>query len=275
MSTRASNILPLCAVLILSGCDFGGETIYAICEDKPQICNDIKTEGWCKNERALVIRNRAKEVEGSVSDRHLYQSLKDWKSFSQCIEIAANIKRRQIKDRTAVKPATFLKTLEEIEKIERQTSDSNLPQFLYYHWAETGDKSKIKRLISLDRRNKLRTTELQLMIASYYTKHDKKKAIKAQYKALKYLTEDDLETLDPSLFASLATHFYQTEKYELAYIWTQISALAGLSPNEYTSLKRKLSDLTIDTDKLNEIAEHTYESIYDLDFVAPPQSGSN
>lgn len=269
MNTKLITISTLFAWPLLTGCLSDERTIYAICEDNPQICTDIEAKGWCKTERANVIRQREKELNNPENQQLLYDSLNQWQAFSQCIEIAANIKRRDIEDRDAVKETTFLVTLREIERIEKFSRNSQLPEFLYYHWAQDGDQSKINKLIELDSRSKLNSTRMQLMMAAYYGKSDKTKAIASQYQALRLLSEDDLETLDPSLFASLATHFYQEKSYKLAFVWAQIATMAGLKTNKYNSLKRNLDSQQANIEQLEALAEKTYDSIRSMSFEAP------
>jgi len=254
---------------LLSGCFSDERTIYAICEDNPQICRDIETKGWCKTERAHVIRHREQILTEKNNDHNLYTGLKHWKELSQCIEIAANIKRRKVTDRDAVKEKTFLVTLQEIERIEQASKTSSLPQFLYYHWAQDGDESRITELVALDKRGKLDSTDMQLMMAAYYGKTDNNKAVIAQYNALKLLTQSDLETLPPSLFAGLSTRFYQLRRYKLSFVWAQVAVKAGLKESKFSSLQRHLEGQRANIKMLNNLAQETYDSIQSLKFSEP------
>jgi len=269
LNTKLITLSALFITPLLSGCLSDERTIYAICDDNPQICNDVETKGWCKTERALVIRHREREILAPNDHENLFSGLNEWQEFSQCIEIAANIKRRQVKDRDAIKESTFLVTLQEIARIEKETRHSELPEFLYYHWAQDGDQRKIDKLIALDARGKLNTTKRQLMMASFYGKTNKNKAVSTQYKALSLLSSPDLDKLPPSLFASLATHFYQNKNYKLSFVWAQVAVKSGMKANKFNSLQQKLETQQADINKLNALAVATYDSIQALNFIEP------
>lgn len=254
---------------MLAGCFSDKHSIYSICEDNPQICSDIETKGWCKKERSTLIRNRHRQLVAPDDEENLYTSLKNWKTFSKCIEAASNIKRKNIEDRDPTKAASFVNSIREIEKLEQLTINSQLPQLLYYHWAQNGDEKKINRLINLDKNKKLETTEMQVMMASYYGKFDQDKAASALYKALSLLTDTDLQQLDHSIFASLSTYFYQTKNLRLSYIWAQVAVRYGLKVNLYSSLTGEIKRQGESLPQLDKQAENVYQSIQSLQFKPP------
>lgn len=269
MSTKKATLIVGFLSLSLTGCFSDDKSIYGICEDHADICTDIETKGWCKKERSSLIRNRYQQLVAPKDELNLYQSLVNWHKFSKCIETASNIKRRNLEDRDPTKAASFVNSIREIEKLEHLTQNSTLPQLLYYHWAQSGDDSKIDRLLELDKQNKLQTTELQMMIASYYRKVDRKKTALAHYKALSYLTKKDLETLDHSVFASLSTYHYQAKKLKLSYVWAQVAAKYGLKANLYSSLAVELERKGVSLSELDKEADQVFESIQTLNFTPP------
>lgn len=269
MNTKAFTILLSLGVTTLTGCFNGERSVYAICDDNPQLCSDIEADGWCTAERALVIRQREVELITPSDQLNLYNGLAQWKDFSQCIENAASIKRRNLDDRDSTKEKTYLVTLQEIKRIENATVNSELPQLIYYHWAQNGDENKIKKLVKLDKQGQLNTFAMQQLMAAYYGKTNKNKAIQSQYKALSLLTQSDLEYLPPTIYASLATHAYQIKDYPLAYVWSQIAIKAGLKESKYNFLTQNLKAQNADINNLQQIATQTYESILALKFQPP------
>jgi len=252
--------------LSLTGCFSDEKSLYAICRDTPQVCDDIKTQGWCKNERTELIRNRYRQIKEPKNHKNLYDTLITWKSFNTCIEKASNIKRKKITDRDPTKAATFVTSILEIEKLEKLTKSSNYPDLLYYHWVEYGDDSKISKLVSLDRRGKLNTSDLQFKMSTYYGKVNREKAINALLKGLSLLTESKLDTLDHNVFASLTTYYYQMKKLELSYTWAQVAIKFGLKANLYSSLTTELKRKNTDLNELKLKADNIYESIQNLNF---------
>jgi len=255
--------------ILLSGCGDSRITLYDMCEQQPNICNDIASQGWCKQQRADLISHRFQSIVAPDDQDNHYRTLLAWGEFHQCIGVASKIMRTTITDRSSVKTLAYLTSIKEIEKLEQATRASQYPQLLYYHWAQDGSRTKIRKLIKLDRANKLETTELQLMMASYYAKVDTNKEIKAQYNALKLVTPASASLIDNQLYASLATNFMRQKKYPLAYIWTQIAELSGLKTANSNLLKSRLSNQSVDLDKMTAIAQTTYASINAHDFVSP------
>jgi len=269
LNTKLKTLSALIIVSLLNGCSNDERTLFAICDDTPQICQDIATNGWCKTERGDVIRHREQELLAPLDETILYSGLKKWKNLSQCIEIAANIKRRKLKDRDPIKQATFLVTLQEIARIEQETKHSQIPELLYYHWAQDGEPQKLATLMRLDDQGKLNNTSMQLIMATLYAKTDKQKAINTQYKALSLLTKHELDNLPISLYAGFATYFYQAKRYQLSYVWAQVAVKAGLKENKSTALRQKIAGQNADIDALDDLAHTTYRSIQALAFKAP------
>lgn len=269
LTTTLVFLLTIFTTLLISGCNDKRVSLSQICSEQAQICDDIESEGWCKQKRADLIVRRYNAIESPDDQDNQYRTLMAWHDFNQCIELAASITRKNVLDRTSQKASAYLVSLEGIARLEQQTRASTLPQLLYYHWVIDGDPSRVRLLIRLDRRNKLATTELQLMMASYYAKVDKKKEMTAQYNALRYLDSNDMSAVDNQLFASLATSFLQQNNYRLAYIWTKIAEQSGLKTNNSNSLQRQLSARSVDLNRLQTIAKRTFDSIKSHDFITP------
>ncbi len=266
MTTRFHQLIAILIAFSLSGCFYFEKSIYTICEENPDICSDIKTKGWCKEERTKLIRTREKQILAPNDQENLYRNLINWKSFSACIEIASQIKRRSLTDRSSTKAATFVNSIMEIQKLENKTKNSNYPHLLYYHWTQYGDDEKIEKLKILDKNGELNTSELQFKMASYYSKSDRSKFIKAQYTALSLLTKTDLENLDHGVFASISTYYFQIDNLKKSYIWSQVAVKFGLKANVYSSLIDKLNRQNIDLSILDLKAEAIYKSINELNF---------
>lgn len=266
MTTKIKTIITGILTLTLTGCFSDEKSLYSICGDTPQLCDDIKTQGWCKDERTNLIRNRYRQLTEPDDHKNLYNTLITWKKFNFCIEKASNIQRKKVTDREPTKAATFVTSVLEIEKLEKLTKSSNYPDLLYYHWVEYGDDNKMDKLVSLDKRGRLNTSDLQFKMSTYYGKVDRNKAINSLLNGLSLLTESKLDSLDHSVFASITTYYYQMRKLELSYIWAQVAIKFGLKANLYSSLTVELKRKDIDLDELNIKADKIYQSIQDLNF---------
>lgn len=256
-------------ILFISGCTDQKVSIYTICNEQSEICDDIDSEGWCKYDRAELITRRYKAIQAPTDQDNQYRTLLAWLNFNKCIKVASNITRKTVEARSQAKTNAYLVSIREIERLEQQTLKSELPQLLYYHWVRVGDPDRINALLRLDQQNKLATTELQLMMASYYAKVDRVKETKAHYRALNYLGNDHVQKIDNQIYASLATNFFSTKDYSLAYIWTKVAQRSGLKLNNLPSLQRELVVGSSDTKRLDAIADKTFQSITAREFISP------
>ena len=245
--------------------------MYQVCNDYHEICHDIDTEGWCKHQRSDLIIRRYQQLQTPRDLDNTYRTLMSWRKFNDCIAVASKITRRTVEDRTSVRTKAYLTSIKEIEKLEQQTLASTYPQLMYYHWAEDGKQYRIDALIKLDQQGKMASTELQLMMASYYAKVDKTKEMTAQYNALSLLDLASEYQLNNQIYASLATNYYQKNKYHLAFIWARVAEKSGLKTAAVSTLKRKLKAEKYDLKHLEDIAHKTYLSIAANKFTPPEQ----
>ena len=255
------------ALSLVAACDWSAPKIGEICSDNPQICDDIQTEGWCRYERAQLIRRRDLDLRQPSNEDNQYRMLLDWQSFRDCVNLAAQVQHVKSKDKSTVRNEAYLASLKNIAELQQRIRKSTYPPLVYYRWSQSGSERDLRLLLKLDRDGKMQTTEMQQMIATYYAKYDKPREIEAHLKALEYLGPE--EEIPLSIFASLATDYYQRKENELAYIW---SLLAHEHQMEAVALDELRAKLGADPDRLgqlDDIADEVIDSIHNRDFVRP------
>ncbi|WP_410613597.1 DUF2989 domain-containing protein, partial [Bacillus sp. SIMBA_154] len=72
-----------------------------------------------------------------------------------------------------------------MEKLADETTDSEHPLWLYWHWANRSDQGALDKLLALEGTKKMETPELKLALATYYTKKDSQKTFELLYSALR------------------------------------------------------------------------------------------
>ena len=84
-------VLVLVSVLLVSGCDgFAPRTVAQMCEENPDICNDLNPDYWCRAEKADIIKHRYEYLE-EMPDKAQYDLLIMFEDYKVCIDKAAQI----------------------------------------------------------------------------------------------------------------------------------------------------------------------------------------
>ncbi|HAS23072.1 MAG TPA: DUF2989 domain-containing protein, partial [Idiomarina loihiensis] len=154
------------AVLALTGCMEGKPSVSEICESTPGICSDLNTDNWCSVERSKLIYSR---YDRSLNDtnENQYFVMRDLEEYSKCIELAATLEMTKSKEKQSERLEAFINSRKNIEKLADETTDSEHPLWLYWHWANRSDQGALDKLLALEGTKKMETPELKLALATY------------------------------------------------------------------------------------------------------------
>ncbi|MGY5449472.1 DUF2989 domain-containing protein [Agarivorans sp. MS3-6] len=260
--------LSLCLVvpLTLSGCDtrfnffgFGSPTIKSICKNNPELCDDLNRDGWCKNERSAVIFSRLDERQ-EPSEPNKYALIRDYSAYNFCIELAASIEPKYDKSRKTQRVIGMLTSLEELQRLEQETKESDYPFLSKYHWTQLRNEQAGKRFLALEGTEALNHPELQWTLAIYYSGKDANKAISILQNIFKlYSTEASI----PAKYAEAITSQYMSIKdYPNAYLWARVSAkFSDHSTQDYAGLNHLLKMDEQQKQALDNTADKIFEQI--------------
>lgn len=228
-------MLALIFLVLLSGCDvFTSRTVAQMCEEHPEICNDLNSDAWCRAEKADIIKYRFEYLE-EMPEIALYDLLIMFESYKVCIDKAAQIRHIKLREKEAGRMKGALTAQRELQRLSRATRDSNNPYLSYYQWSRHGHEDALKRFLAHQRAGRLDTPALQVGLATYYAKIDNGRAINALYTALSMYTDDDI--VDPEIFISLYTLHQDREETERAVLW-------GYVGTEYEDIEVDVAQLT-------------------------------
>lgn len=261
-----ARFLALFGVLALSGCEEPPLTLRDICQEKPELCSDLINDGHCKEERSKVIFNRYHEAK-LPSDKNRYNLLMDLEVFSKCMNLASQIEHIKLKEKTSQRVDGYIGTVDEIKRLSDLTVMSDYPPLLYYHWSRNGSTRHLNKLLRLEGTKAINTPDLTYALATYYIKRDLPKTVELLYKTLKLHKQGDV--INREIYSSLSSIFFKMEKYSNAYLWAKVSTLAGEENVNLEELKFHIANQGKTTNKLDELAEDTYDSILDGNFVEP------
>jgi hypothetical protein len=253
-------------MLLLAACeDLFRPSITTICEEHPQLCAGLNKDGWCRAEKAEIIRHRFDHLNDN-SDDHIYRLLRHYESYEVCIEKAAQIRHIKYRDKEADRMQGYLTAQQAIKDLSRETRDSTDPHLQYYHWSRHQDETAKARFLAQARRGNFNSPELWVMVASVHLKRDNEKARKALYKALSFY--QDIDEVNQDIFKSLITVNLDDERYASAFVWANVYAEVNEAGEAALEDTRPLVLQPINTAALSDIADKIEDAINQGSFNA-------
>ncbi len=260
----------LAPLLLLAACD-SGITIYDICQQNPELCARFPGGGHCNESRSKVLMDGWAESR-LPSDANRYNMLISLEHYNACIELASKIEHIKLKEKKTQRIEGYLESIKEIKRLSEATRTSDYPHLLYYHFSRNGDQRALDKFLALEAEGKLNSAELQYGLATYYTKRDPEKARDLLLKALA-LHKPDVERLNPEIFIALTNDHYNRDELKSAYIWARISEMAGLTNIKMKQLELELEARNLSKDRLDDIAETTWDQLNSGTFKQPSFKG--
>ncbi len=251
--------------LLMLGCE-KEITIREICDQQSKMCSDLNTDGHCNAQRSEVILARHFE-KVQPNDENKYDLLMKFDEYSSCIALASKIEHIKLKDKKTSRINGYITSLNEIKRLIRETSDTSHPGLLYYFWSHNGDEKALEKLLSLENTQSMQTSEMQLLLATYYVKIDLEKTIEILYRALEL--NPDGEKPNNEIYTTLVNIFYKQKKYKQAYIWAVISIESGVENIELALLSEHLTAQGKSLDGLNKLAYKTQDEVESGNFISP------
>jgi hypothetical protein len=242
------------------------KSIANICEESPTFCNDLNADSWCRAEKSVIIRLRYQD---SVEprDKNKYDLLLGFEDYKKCIDKASKIEHIKFKEKQTGRVEGLLTAERELKRLSRLTKDSVEPHLLYYHWSRNNNEDAIKTFMQYRDTGELETPELQVALASYYTKFDLPKTIKTLHHALELHEEGD--EINTTIFSSLTTIHMKLEEFDKAYIWGLVAIEHEVSDLDVVQVETVLLQRGIDTKSLQKTAEAYSKAIDKGRFIRP------
>ena len=251
----------------LAGCDgFSEKSIASICEESSNFCTDLNADSWCRAEKSVIIRARYKDsVE--PGDKNKYDLLLGFEDYKKCIDKASKIEHIKFKEKQTGRVEGLLTAERELKRLSRMTKDSNDPHLLYYHWSRHNNEDAIKAFMRYRDTGELETPELQVALASYYTKFDLPKTVKTLHHALELHEKGD--EINTTIFSSLTTIHMKLEEFDKAYIWGLIAVEHDVTDLDVVQVETVLMQKGIDTEALQKTAKAYSKAIDKGRFIRP------
>ncbi|WP_439837173.1 DUF2989 domain-containing protein [Aeromonas enteropelogenes] len=229
--------LPMRPTLILlpimfaaAGCN--DDRLHNICNNHPELCQDLVDDGWCRYERTDIIRSRfyLKEEE---TDRRKYELIRNLERYLKCAERSTNIEYKNAKELKSPRVEGMLAAGEQLAQLDVATRNSQDPYLLLWHWTNNTNELARQQFMALEGKPVLEEPELQLALGGIYAKSDPAKAIDTLQHALSLYRQGD--AVNSRLLTSLSTLYMGQKQYGQAYLWGKVSESFKGSPEVSTA----------------------------------------
>lgn len=253
--------------VLLFGCEqFFGKSIADICKTHPQMCHDLNPDSWCRAEKSEIISNRYQNLL-SPSDDSKYQLLLNFEDYRDCIAKASQIKHIKLREKTAGRVKGLITAEQELHRLARDTENSSDPRLVFYHWSRFASKPHKEKFLQYQENRLLETSELQVMLASFYIKSDLSRTVETLYHALElHPVEAEVDT---DIFKSLVSIFVKQQRFDLAYIWGYVAKQFDITNLDLPQIEVQVRQTTKNVDTLKRLGEQYYDDILEGKFNAP------
>ncbi|SIO95239.1 DUF2989 domain-containing protein [Vibrio spartinae] len=213
-------------VLLLNGCFENTRNTDKLCLDHPELlCEELNiNDGQCRITRTDLIWHRF-EVSKNPTDLNKITEYQLTQQYRKCLSVAAQI---QPIDQAGLKRRRFnalLNSGKNMERLEKELMEFNTPSSLYFLWSQAGDTQARRQFLQLEGKPEMETAALQYALATFYIDRDREKTIKLLNHALELSDPDSLNT---SIFESLASLNQLLHHQEVSYIWAMVGKHFGV-----------------------------------------------
>jgi hypothetical protein len=242
------------------------KSIAAICEEQSSFCSDLNADSWCRAEKSIIIRARYRDsVEPKPVNK--YDLLLGFENYKKCITKASKIEHIKFKEKQAGRVEGLLTAERELSRLSNETKGSKDPHLLYYHWSRHNNDEALKTFMSYRDSGQLETPELQVALASYYTKYDLPKTIKTLHHALELHQKGD--EIDTNIFSSLTTIYMKLQEFDKAYVWGLVAVENKVQDLDVVQVETLLLQQGVNTKALQQTAKAYSKSIKKGQFIRP------
>ena len=264
---RLSPLLFLVAsVTGLSGCDnLFPPSVSSICEKYPDICAGLNQDGWCRSEKANLIRHQYEHLK-DTKERHKYNLLLKWEDYLVCVEKASQIQHIKYRDKETTRAEGALTAKTAIRRLTDDTRRSQDPFLSFYHWSRHGDEQARDRFLSLANQKRLNEPALLVALASMQIKNDPEETKWTLYEALSmYADEDDI---DKEIFRTLINIGLQQENLRHVYVWYDVAKRYKVTEIDDNMMKNMFTGADLPFPVLDAVADEINSALSSSTFDA-------
>jgi len=211
----------VCIALLISSCDvFKNDSLNNICQEHPELCDDLYIIADCRFKRTTVIRARYydKIEANEVNKQKLLTELDEYQS---CLELTLFLQFTRNKQRKEYRLSNYLTAQTLMQTHIEESRGTQDPILAYYLWTHHQDLQARQVFLAAATEKTVSDPRLLFKLARVNSTGTPQDALNLFYKAL--ALSRSTEEIPNSTFLLIMTIFYQHKKFEEAYIWALIS----------------------------------------------------
>lgn len=260
-------LISLSAIFLLCSCEgMFTKSIAEICEEYPQMCNDLNPDSWCRAEKSEIINHRYQN-QLAPDDYWKYRLLLDFEDYKKCITKASGIEHIKLKEKKSGRVKGVMTAQRELQRLARDTEESNNPLLLHYHWSRFDSKPHLEKFLKANEEGRLETPEMQVALATYFIKYNQDLTLKALYHALELYKEDD--EVDQQIFESLTGIYLKKDDFKSAYTWGYVAREYQVETLDLSQIEAVVRQVGGNVEQLADKAEEYIDAIQDGTFRSP------
>lgn len=211
----------VCVTLLLSACDsFKNDNLSNICNNSPELCDDLYQIGDCRFKRTALIRARYYDkIEPTEFHQRAY--LAELNEYQSCLEITLFMEFTRNKYRKEQRLKNYLRTKSLIKQEVKESKGTQDPMLAYYLWTHYKDQQARQVFLAAANKKDVSDPRLLFKLAEMYAKKKPQKTLNLLYRAL--AMTHSLDQIPPSTFVFMMNIFYQHRQFENAYVWALIA----------------------------------------------------
>ena len=211
----------VCISLLISACDsFNKDSLNSICNQYPDLCNDLHVIGDCRYNRTTVVRARY-YAHIEPNEVHTRQLLSELAGYQSCLESTLHLQFTRNKHRKEQRLDNYLTTQTLIKESLQANKDTQDPMLAYYLWTHHQDRHARRVFLNAARQKGITDPQLLFKLATVDSKQPPQDLLNIYYNALSI--SDSLQQIPVSSFVFMMNLFYQHKQFDQAYIWALIA----------------------------------------------------
>lgn len=207
--------------LLLAGCDsIKPDSIKNICQNSPELCEDLVAITDCRFKRTTLIRARYYD-KTQASDINKRQLLAQLDGYHSCLEATLHLQYTRNKYRKEQRLKNYLRTEALMLEALSDVKGTQDPMLAFYLWTRHKDAQAREVFLAAANKNDVKDPRLLFKLAIVKAKYDPQHALNLFYRGL--VISDSLEQMPTSNVVFIMNIFYQHKQFDNAYIWALIA----------------------------------------------------
>lgn len=266
----SKSLLLICLTLFVSACgDMNTHSMSKICEDKPELCEDLHQIADCRFIRTSVIRARYQHaIDTNESNTRLL--LEELDTYKACLELTLQIAYTRYKDRKRKRLENYLKSKELIDGLLKQSVGTTDPNLAYYLWTNYQDLHAKQVFLGAASQPNLADPYLLSKLAVYHSSDDPQRSLNFYYTA--FAKSPNLESLPNGIFIQIISLLFKHHLYKEAYLWSVIATQSyqNSAPINLEMIVERGYISEQEQESLSELADQYIESLEQGAFKQQP-----